>query len=603
MKQIVSSIIVLLTVVTCVAQDWSGIPVPADPGTGKVWKLRNDVSDDFSYDFQGTGSEAVIGGKWTNAYHNSWTGPKPTIWTRDHVYVEGGKMKIKASRVPGEMVEVNYNGSTYNLKATRTGCATSVKQVVYPVYVETYVKITKSVLASDVWMLSSDDTQEIDICEAYGGDRWTNEWFSNKRLHLSHHVFIRSPFQDWQPSDEGSFYTDGSTIWSDGYHRIGVYWKDPWHLEYYVDGKLVRTRSGEAEIDPKGYTNGTGLSKPMDIIINTEDQTWRAVQGLTPTDEELKNTDNTTFQVDWVRVYVPVDANAVPVTGVSLNEKQLQLNSGESLTLTATVLPADAGNKDVSWSSSNAGVATVDANGKVTGVSAGVANIVVLTSDGGFTDTCRVTVVGDAVQPYIVLDDETKYKTTNYQTGGELRVSCDFHAGTGNTVNEGVKFWLREIKPGWVVANDYVAYDYSAAGKESGTASAAISLENVPATAEIPADNWYFLFISFTNSAGENVNTGVYPIQIVRSTSAIEVGDREPFRIYPNPVADQLNVLLPNNETYSLSLIGMDGKIWVQEFPSEKHYIVQVKQLPVGLYFLRLCNKNGKSEVKKVVKQ
>ena len=112
--------------------------------------------------------------------------------------------------------------------------------------------------------------------------------------------------QDWQPSDEGSFYTDGSTVWSDGYHRIGVYWKDPWNLEYYVDGEMVRTRSGKNQIDPNDFTNGTGLNKPMDIIINMEDQNWNAYKGRTPTNEEIKNEEDHTFKVDWVRVYKPV---------------------------------------------------------------------------------------------------------------------------------------------------------------------------------------------------------------------------------------------------------------------------------------------------------
>ena len=123
-------------------------------------------------------------------------------------------------------------------------------------------------------------------------------------------VFIRTPFQDWQPNDAGSFYTNNVTVWRNDFHRIGVYWKDPWNLEYYVDGVKVRTRSGVSQIDPNNYTNGTGLSKEMDVIINTEDQTWRASQGLTPTTAELANEDNHTFKVDWIRIYKLVDSDA-----------------------------------------------------------------------------------------------------------------------------------------------------------------------------------------------------------------------------------------------------------------------------------------------------
>ena len=83
---------------------------------------------------------------------------------------------------------------------------------------------------------------------------------------------------------------------------------------------------------------------------------------------------------------------AVTVTGVSLNKTTLTLNIGASETLTATVAPADAANKKVTWMSGNEAVATVDANGKVTGVKAGEATITVTTEEGGKTATCKVTV-------------------------------------------------------------------------------------------------------------------------------------------------------------------------------------------------------------------
>ena len=83
----------------------------------------------------------------------------------------------------------------------------------------------------------------------------------------------------------------------------------------------------------------------------------------------------------------------VPVTGVSLNKNSLELTAGKYETLTATVTPADADDKSVTWKSSNTSVATVSANGKVTAVDGGKATITVTTVDGGFTDTCEVTVI------------------------------------------------------------------------------------------------------------------------------------------------------------------------------------------------------------------
>ncbi len=83
--------------------------------------------------------------------------------------------------------------------------------------------------------------------------------------------------------------------------------------------------------------------------------------------------------------------NTIAVTGVSLDESSLTMEIGDTETLTATVTPANATNKTVTWSSDDTDVATV-ANGVVTAVSAGTCTITVTTNDGSFTATCDVTV-------------------------------------------------------------------------------------------------------------------------------------------------------------------------------------------------------------------
>ena len=82
---------------------------------------------------------------------------------------------------------------------------------------------------------------------------------------------------------------------------------------------------------------------------------------------------------------------SVSVTGVKLNTETLELFTGNTATLTATVEPDNATNKNVTWSSNNADVATVD-NGTVTAVGAGKTTITVTTEDGTKTASCTVTV-------------------------------------------------------------------------------------------------------------------------------------------------------------------------------------------------------------------
>ncbi len=85
----------------------------------------------------------------------------------------------------------------------------------------------------------------------------------------------------------------------------------------------------------------------------------------------------------------------VEVTGVTLTKATTSIVEGATETLAYTIAPADAGNKNVTWSSSDTDVATVSTGGTVTAVAAGTATITITTEDGGFTDTCAVTVTED----------------------------------------------------------------------------------------------------------------------------------------------------------------------------------------------------------------
>ena len=84
----------------------------------------------------------------------------------------------------------------------------------------------------------------------------------------------------------------------------------------------------------------------------------------------------------------------VKVSGIILNQTSLTMTSkGQTASLTATVSPANAANKSLTWSSSNSSVATVNANGTVTAVANGTADITATAADGsGVSAKCSVTV-------------------------------------------------------------------------------------------------------------------------------------------------------------------------------------------------------------------
>ncbi len=109
--------------------------------------------------------------------------------------------------------------------------------------------------------------------------------------------------------------------------------------------------------------------------------------------------------IDDIEFGVKTD-NVAPVhaTGVTLNKTTASVKQGRTITLTATVEPADAVNKNVTWSSENPSVATVN-NGVVTGEATGSALITATTVDGNHTASCTVTVT-TSLPPLLISDFE-----------------------------------------------------------------------------------------------------------------------------------------------------------------------------------------------------
>ena len=104
-----------------------------------------------------------------------------------------------------------------------------------------------------------------------------------------------------------------------------------------------------------------------------------------------------TYPCGWI---VTTHAS-VHVTGVTLDTTASTINKGATTTLVATVSPNDATDKSVSWSTSDASIATVDSSGAVSGIGCGNAVITVTTVDGGYTAQCSVSV---SDSPYTELE-------------------------------------------------------------------------------------------------------------------------------------------------------------------------------------------------------
>ncbi len=115
-------------------------------------------------------------------------------------------------------------------------------------------------------------------------------------------------------------------------------------------------------------------------------------------------TDDGSF-TDTCVITVP----SVDVTGIQLDATTLEVYEGHKAALTATVLPANASNKEVIWASLNEGVATV-VNGVITPVSAGTATITATTAEGAFVAECQVTVVTPTIFVKSVAIDPAEFQ-------------------------------------------------------------------------------------------------------------------------------------------------------------------------------------------------
>lgn len=174
------------------------------------------------------------------------------------------------------------------------------------------------------------------------------------------------------------------------------------------DWRLYQAKKGDIHISvPEGCTlqkvtitytvtnNGTLKSGTTTIASGAEQTVSGTLVSYT-----VGNTGTATngqVRVTKIKVVYDKPGDVVSVTGISLDKTTLSLVVSESATLTETVVPANASNKSVVWTSSDESVATVAA-GKVTALAAGSTTITATTEDGSFTASCAVTVAAPQVK-------------------------------------------------------------------------------------------------------------------------------------------------------------------------------------------------------------
>lgn len=225
-----------------------------------------------------------------------------------------------------------------------------------------------------------------------------------------------------------------------------------------IDGLAVEIDElvalGATDTQVQGLRNGIGN---LQYQLNEYIEGWQTKEAMD------------TLFVPWVNemraeiATIKESLKKVSVTGVTLSELP-ELNIGETHTLVATITPTNATNLAVSFSSNNPSVATVDASGQVTAISAGSYAITVTTTDGGFTATVNGIVKEATPKPEIPVEGVSLSQTElGLNEGDSAKLTAT--VTPENATNKGVA---------WTVDNEaIVSIDSSGyvTGIKEGTAT------------------------------------------------------------------------------------------------------------------------------------
>ena len=256
--------------------------------------------------------------------------------------------------------------------------------------------------------------------EGHGIGNHTNTHFSGGSATWNNADMI-----EWEYTEGQNAMNDviGPNYASDGQYRQPTGTYNPMIVDTARRAGKALSGAGEVCFDWRGAESSEDLAahirriaRPWGII-NMHDARWEtanAVDIFVPAmiadgwvfvtyDEMLAAKRASHFEPGFIYEYFGDDLREDPsfdesvlnVKGVLLSSgNEFKLGIGESKTVKATVLPRVAENRNVTWSTSNPAIATVDSNGVVTAVGYGTANIIATSVSGGKTGTTRVDIIG-----------------------------------------------------------------------------------------------------------------------------------------------------------------------------------------------------------------
>ena len=256
--------------------------------TTKKWTKVEVLSDEFT-------AKNLDEVKWKNTDPAQWIGRTPGLFKKNTVSQSDGNLKLTADLLPAPEV---VNGNTF----THAGSyitSNNTAQVGY--FIECRMKASKTFMSSTFWLINKRNegtgcdvrTTELDIQECVGQVTGTASWTKTTDQQMGSNLHSRNTSCPETPTGSIGGNTLLSAKASEDYHVYGAWWKSATEIEFYLDGKKVRTVVPVANFD---------LGMYMKMVVETYD--WNPV----PVDGGMNGTaqDRTTYY-DWVRTWKLID--------------------------------------------------------------------------------------------------------------------------------------------------------------------------------------------------------------------------------------------------------------------------------------------------------
>lgn len=208
--------------------------------------------------------------------------------------------------------------------------------------------------------------------------------FYTNKMNTSYEVYVENDYDDNTFTKITSNKVKTGSIEMPGYHTIKL--DNKVNLikgkKFAVAVKINCSDEADITIENTNFKDpNTVVSLEGQSYISSNGSYWRGIAAGSPNVCLKAFTD-------------PIEQ--IHATGISMSSSSVQLNSGDTYKLSAEVLPSNATLRNVTWTTSNSDVASVDQNGNVTaGNYSGTAVITATSVDGNYTSQCAVTVKGN----------------------------------------------------------------------------------------------------------------------------------------------------------------------------------------------------------------